>query len=42
MEQEAAFMQALPQTARMYLKASKLILISKDESTTLEFTKIDN
>jgi len=26
----------------MYLKASKLILISKDESTTLEFTKIDN
>ncbi len=42
MEQEAAFMQALPQTARLYLKASKLILISKDESTTLEFTKIDN
>ena len=42
MEQEAAFMHALPQTTRMYLKASKLILISKDESTTLEFTKIDN
>ena len=42
MEQEAAFMHALPQTARLYLKASKLILISKDESTTLEFTKIDN
>ncbi len=42
MEQEAAFMHALPQTARMYLKASKLILISKDKSTTLEFTKIDN
>ena len=42
MEQEAAFMHALPQTARMYLKASKLILISKDKSTTLEFAKIDN
>ncbi|MBW2656957.1 MAG: META domain-containing protein [Deltaproteobacteria bacterium] len=42
MEQEAAFMRALPQTARLYLKASKLILISKDKSTTLEFAKIDN
>ena len=42
MEQEAAFMQALPQTAQLYLKASKLILISKDEFTTLEFAKIDN
>jgi heat shock protein HslJ len=42
MEQEAAFMHALPQTTRMYLKASKLILISKDKSTTLEFAKIDN
>ncbi len=42
MEQEAAFMHALPQTARMYVKASKLILISKDKSTTLEFAKIDN
>ena len=42
MKQETAFMQALPQTSRMYLKASTLTLISKDESTTLEFTKIDN
>ena len=41
MEQEAAFMHALPQTARMYVKASRLILISKDKSTTLEFAKID-
>ena len=42
MKQEAAFMQALPQTSRMYLEASTLTLISKDESTALEFTKIDN
>ena len=42
MKQEAAFMQALPQTSRMYLKASTLTLISKDESTALEFTKIKN
>ena len=42
MKQEAAFMQALPQTSRMYLEASTLTLISKDESTALGFTKIDN
>lgn len=42
MKQEAAFMQALHQTSRMYLEVSTLTLISEDESTALEFTKIDN
>ena len=42
MEQEAKFMQALPQTSRIYLKTSQLILASKDKSTWLEFRKADN
>ena len=42
MEQETKFMQALPQTSRMYLKVSQLILASKDKSTVLEFQKADN
>jgi heat shock protein HslJ len=42
MEQEAAFMQALPQTSRMYLKGPQLILASEDKSTLLEFQKTDN
>ncbi len=42
MEQEAAFMQALPQTSRMYLKGPQLILASEDKSTSLEFQKTDN
>ena len=37
MAQEAKFMQALPQTLRMYLKKEKLLLISTDNSTVLEF-----
>ena len=37
MEQEAKFMQALPQTSRMYLKMEKLQLTSTDNSTVLEF-----
>jgi heat shock protein HslJ len=37
MEQEAKFMQALPQTSRIYLKKEKLLLISTDNSTVLEF-----
>ena len=41
MEQEAKFMQALPQTSHMYLKASKLILASRDQSTVLEFLQVD-
>jgi heat shock protein HslJ len=39
MEQEAKFMQALPQTSRIYLKKEKLLLISTDNSTVLEFHK---
>ena len=42
MEQETKFMQALPQTSRIYLKGSQLILASKDKSTRLEFQKADN
>jgi heat shock protein HslJ len=37
MAQEAIFMQALPQTSRIYLKKEKLGLISTDHSTVLEF-----
>ena len=37
MAQEAKFMQALPQTSRIYLKKEKLVLISTDNSTVLEF-----
>ena len=37
MEQEAKFMQALPQTSRVYLKKEMLVLISTDNSTVLEF-----
>lgn len=37
MEQEAKFMQALPQTSRIDLKKEKLLLISADNSTVLEF-----
>ena len=39
MEQEAKFMQALPQTSRIYLKKEKLLLIGTDNSTVLEFQK---
>jgi len=39
MEQEAKFMQALPLTSRMYLEKEKLVLISTDQSTLLEFEK---
>lgn len=42
MEQEAKFMQALPQTSRIYLKGSQLILAGEDKSTWLEFQKADN
>jgi heat shock protein HslJ len=42
MELEAKFMQALPQTSRIYLKGSQLILASEDRSTWLEFQKADN
>lgn len=42
MEQEARFMQALPQTSRIYLKGSQLILAGEDRSTWLEFQKADN
>jgi len=37
MAQEAKFMQALPQTSRIYLKKEMLVLISADNSTVLEF-----
>jgi len=37
MEQEAKFMQALPQTSRIYLKKEMLVLTSPDNSTVLEF-----
>lgn len=37
MEQEAAFMTALPLTSRIYLKKGKLVLRSTDQSTELEF-----
>lgn len=37
MEQEAKFMQALPQTSRIDLKKEKFLLISADNSTVLEF-----
>ena len=40
MEQEARFMQALPRTSRIYIKREKLVLISADQSTVLEFEKI--
>jgi heat shock protein HslJ len=39
MEQEAKFMQALLLTSRIYLKKEKLVLISTDQSTLLEFEK---
>ena len=40
MEQEAKFMQALPRTSRIYIKKQKLVMISTDQSTVLEFEKI--
>jgi heat shock protein HslJ len=40
MEQETKFMQALPRTSRIYIKKEKLVLISTDQSTLLEFKKI--
>lgn len=40
MEQEAKFMQALPRTSRIYIKKQKLVMISTDQSTVLEFVKI--
>jgi heat shock protein HslJ len=40
MEQEAKFMQALPRTSRIYIKKQKLVMISTDRSTVLEFEKI--
>jgi len=42
MAQEAAFMEALTHTSRMYLKGSWLTLINENESTRLEFEKSDN
>jgi len=42
MAQEAAFMEALTHTSRMYLSGSWLTLINKNESTRLEFTRYDN
>ena len=42
MEQEAKFMQALPQTSRIYLKDSQLVLVGEEKSTLLEFQKADN
>ena len=41
MEQEAKFMQALPRTSRIYIKKQKLVMISIDQSTVLEFEKIN-
>lgn len=41
MEQEAKFMQVLPLTSRMYLKKGTLILISTDQTTSLEFEKVN-
>jgi heat shock protein HslJ len=41
MEQEAEFMQALPLTSRIYMKKGKLVLISADQTTLLEFGKIN-
>lgn len=40
MEQEAKFMQALPLTSRIYMKKGKLVLISSDQTTLLEFGNI--
>ena len=40
MDQEAKFMQALPLTARLYLRKGLLVLTSTDRSTVLEFEKI--
>jgi heat shock protein HslJ len=37
MQQETDFTQALMQTSRIYLKASKLVLKSNNGSTVLEF-----
>jgi heat shock protein HslJ len=37
MQQETDFTQALMQTSRIYLKDSKLVLMSEDRSTVLEF-----
>ena len=37
MAQEAKFMKALPQTSRIYLTKEKLVLISTDHATVLEF-----
>jgi heat shock protein HslJ len=42
MAQEAAFMEALTHTSRMYLKGSWLTLINENESIRLEFEKSDN
>jgi heat shock protein HslJ len=42
MAQEAAFMEALDHTSRMYLNGSWLTLINENESTRLEFTKSDS
>jgi heat shock protein HslJ len=39
MKQESDFTQALMQTSRMYLQKSKLVMISQDRSTILEFEK---
>ena len=39
MEQESKFIQALPLTSRVYFKNEKLVLISPDQSTLLEFDK---
>ena len=40
MEQEAEFMQALPLTSRIYMTKGKLVLISNDKTTLLEFGKV--
>lgn len=40
MKQEAEFMQALPLTSRIYMTKGKLVLISNDQTTLLEFGKV--
>lgn len=40
MDQEAEFMQALPLTSRIYMTKGKLVLISNDKTTLLEFGKV--
>ena len=42
MAQEAAFMEALTRTSRLYLKDSSLTLINESKSTRLEFKKSHN